>query len=141
MDYNMKHISAFMLILLSALLTSCGVHSEGSSSNSERFGWALQGTWEKMNPYAWDWPVPGMIIGYRGITIIGEIEHFGNLPRNIELEGYSDTTLIYIKAREEIFPVEYKLWEAGNYPKTRMLTLKAKGLEDIDFKWVIEENE
>jgi hypothetical protein len=140
MDYNMKHISAFMLILLSALLGSCGGHSEGGS-NSERFDWALQGIWEKTNPEIWDYPVPRMIIGYRGITIIGEIEHFGNLPREIELEGYSDKeeNLIYIKAREEIFSVKYKTWEAGNYPKTRMLTLK--GLEDIDFKFVIEENE
>ena len=132
-------IFATIWILLLALLYSCSL-PDGDGSGGQSFDYNLRGIWKKTNNEWWEDPIPEILIDYKNITIIGVIEHFGNLPREVPLEGYSDNkeSLIYINARGEWqTPIAYRLWETGStYPKIKMLTLKFSGLEDIDFVWV-----
>jgi len=127
----MKNIPFFLLSFFLLLLCSCA-DGGGGGVESNSFSKELRGTWEASKETPTEDPnVPDkrarIEIEYKSIKITGNIEHFKNIPQEVELEGYSDSEkkLIYIYARETWqSPVAYITWETGtSYPRTKMLTL------------------
>jgi len=125
----------FLLLLSSLLLSSCGVHDDGSDYKS--FHYSLHGVWERVPSQLRDSLDAQIIIDYNSITISNHVHHFEGIPKGLKLEGYSEPadSLIYVIARGELqLPVSYRLWEVGSsYPRTKMMTLRSINLGSEDF--------
>ena len=134
-------ITIVFLGLLLALLCSCSIPN--GTSDRQYFDYNLHGIWEKTNSEPCEYPPclpPKIMIDYDYLIIIGDIHHFGNLPKEVRLEGYSKDSLIYVSARGEWQPpISYRIWEeAGPYPRAKILTLRGGTFDDEDFKRVSE---
>ena len=129
-----------MFGLLLVLLYSCGLPD--GDSGSQYLDYNLRGVWETTKLE--DSLYARIEIEYKHITIIGNIAHLEDFTPGVPLEAYTKDSLIYINDRGEWQmqnPVSYRIWETGpSYPKFKMLTLKANGLKDETFMFLMEES-